>query len=78
MEGGYDIRTVQELPGRNDNTLCEQSLARPEAVAEAASVTVLENATHQTIVSDAETIARVNELLTAYRLSITDRNSPDQ
>lgn len=72
--GGID----EELPGRNDNTLCEQSLARPEAVAEAASVTVLENATHQTIVSDAETIARVNELLTAYRLSITDRNSPDQ
>ncbi|MBN2340216.1 MAG: alpha/beta hydrolase [Deltaproteobacteria bacterium] len=63
--GGTDA----DLPGRNDNTLCEKSLARPEAVAEALSVTVLENATHQTIVSDNETIDVINRLLLDYWMS---------
>jgi len=57
--GGDD----EDLPGRNDGTLREASLAREEAVAQALSVTVLEEADHKNIIFAPETILRVNEIL---------------
>ncbi len=54
------------LPGRDDGSLSEESLARKEAVAESRSVTIIEDALHSTVVSHPETIARVNDLLASF------------
>lgn len=51
------------LPGRDDGSLSEESLARPEAVSEAASVTVVADGLHESITIHPETIARVDALL---------------
>lgn len=57
--GGED----DSLPGRDDGSLPEESLARPEAVAESSSVTVVDDALHGTILDFDETAARCNEIL---------------
>jgi hypothetical protein len=51
------------IPGPDDGALSEQSLARPEAVAEARSVTVIPGVGHGKIIEDARTIAIVDKLL---------------
>ncbi|MBN2804756.1 MAG: hypothetical protein JXR91_16795 [Deltaproteobacteria bacterium] len=60
--GGHNSK----LPGRDDGVLHEASLARPEAVAEAKSVTVLETPTHQNIISHYLAIKRINEILNSW------------
>lgn len=59
--GGED----DSLPGRDDGSLPEESLARAEAVAESASVTVIDDALHSTILDHEKTVARVQEILDA-------------
>jgi len=51
------------LPGPDDGMLGEQTMARAEARAEAASVTVVPDATHTSIISDDAAICKVTELL---------------
>ena len=51
------------LPGPDDGMLSEQTMRRPEAVAQAASVMIVPEATHTSIISDARAICKVNELL---------------
>ncbi len=54
---------MERIPGPDDGALAESSMARPEAVAEASSVTVIEDVGHGDVIEHPDTIARVNELL---------------
>lgn len=58
------------IPGRDDGSLSEDSLARPEAVTEARSVTVIEDADHQNIVAHPRTLERIREILEEVYQSI--------
>lgn len=58
LEEGLD-----RIPGPDDGALSEESLARPEAVAEAHSVTVLDGVEHGDIISHPRTLETVNALL---------------
>lgn len=60
--GGTEV----ELPGRDDGMLHEASLGRKEAVAEAASVTILEKPTHSTIITHYLAIDRILHLLADF------------
>lgn len=60
--------TPKDMPVPGDGVLPLTSLARPEAVALAASVTVFEKATHTGIITDDETLKRVNEILATLPL----------
>jgi len=63
--GGDDPK----IPGRDDGVLHEASLARKEALAEAASVTVFDQPDHQTIIGHYLCIKRINEILGAFEAS---------
>lgn len=62
--GGDD----EDIPGPDDGTLTERSLARPEAVEQADSVTVFQDLSHKTIITDKQTIDLVNEKLSGAKL----------
>ncbi|MBN2718531.1 MAG: hypothetical protein JXX14_21990 [Deltaproteobacteria bacterium] len=60
--GGED----PDLPGRDDGMLHEGSLGRPEALAEAKSVTIFEKPTHASIISHYLAIQRTLEILADF------------
>jgi pimeloyl-ACP methyl ester carboxylesterase len=53
----------ERFPGKNDGTIGEPSLAHPEALAEATSVSVFPEAIHSSMVLDPEPLAVLDDLL---------------
>ncbi len=56
-------RDRRSIPGEDDGVLSELSMVRPEAVAEAASVTYVPDVYHLDTITYPRTIAKINELL---------------
>jgi hypothetical protein len=77
LPGGTDLHIIygtggdnDRFPGKNDGTIGEPSLADPEALAEAASVSVFPEAIHSSMVLDPEPLVLLDSLLDGLRTDV--------